>query len=566
MSNKTQNRNKTEAPKVIVIGLDGATLDIVHPMVQRGRLPNLARLMQQGSWGPLRSTLQPSTPNAWSAFATGCNAGRHGIYDFIQRVEGSYEMRFVNGSFRRAPSIWNLLSQRGRRVGVVNVPFTYPPDKVQGYLISGFDAPGLESGFTHPDDLYEEIVREVGRYDLRGTFPVGKRQSDYREEDVARVISNRTKVGRYLLEHHPVDLFVLVYGSTDHVQHVFWRYMQRHEGCDPALVQRFGSLIPHTYELVDEGLGRMLDGLDLSQTTVVVMSDHGGGELRGVIHLNNWLASHGWLAYRSTASWPALRAKLVEQAAFILRRYMKRQFRDWLKTKAGGIKDKAGSLSYFSRLDWSGTQAFSWGMYGNISLNLKGREPQGIVEPEDYDKLCDMISQALLSLKEPDSGRPLVRKVHRGRKLYSGPFIDQAPDLVIEWEDYSYYTQGNLQAPPGQIFLEKLYIESSDFLHTGTHRMDGLVMLQGPGIKSGNPLDGAQIADIFPTLLYAMGEAIPRGLDGRLLTQAYKPEWLENNQPQAEKPGKEVDTNQPLDYREEDLEEVTARLRSLGYI
>src|SRR5215510_5464616 len=151
---------------LLVIGLDGATLDLVRPWVAAGRLPVLADLMARGAWGPLRSTIPAATFPAWTSLVTGVNPGRHGVLDFTERVPGTHRVRFVNGSYRRAPALWTRLTRAGRRVAVVTVPATYPPEPVAGVMVSGFDSPlaaAADGSFVHPRSFYPELRRLVGR-------------------------------------------------------------------------------------------------------------------------------------------------------------------------------------------------------------------------------------------------------------------------------------------------------------------------------------------------------------------------------------------------------------------
>ena len=295
---RLKNMHNKEAKKIIIIGLDGATFDIINPLIKRGELSNLARLIKDGVSGELISTIHPTTPQAWTTFMTGKGAGSHGIYDFIERVNDKYEIRFVNGSFKKVKTLWTILSNMGKRVGIMNVPFTYPPENVNGFMISGFDTPSIDSNFTYPAELYNEIVREVGRYDLRGTFPIGKRKDEYRIEDIDRVIKNRVDVSRYLLKSRDLDLFMVVFGSTDHVQHLFWRHMEEMEnGIKNEEVGRYGHIIHHTYKKIDEAVGELIEQAG-KDTTVIIMSDHGGGRIKKNINLNNWLAENGFLKYK----------------------------------------------------------------------------------------------------------------------------------------------------------------------------------------------------------------------------------------------------------------------------
>jgi predicted AlkP superfamily phosphohydrolase/phosphomutase len=550
--------------KVFVIGLDGATFDVMIPLIQQGRLQNIAALMQQGGWGRLRSTIHPLTPPAWTTFMTGKNPGKHGVFDFIEVIPGSYNIRFVNGSFRRADSLWSILSQNNKKVGVINVPFTYPPERVNGFLISGLDTPGPDSTFTHPPGLYREILEKVGGYDLRETWPIGKRLHEYKIEDLDRVIGNKTAVTKYLMTHYPWDFLMMVYGSPDQVQHLFWRYMEdQNKGIEDDQTKRFGPIIPYTYVRIDQAIGELLKESD-EKTIVMILSDHGGGKIKRVIDLNSWLASQGYLAYRKKSSVEVL----VGTVRPFFKRYVPRRYRDWLKAMFPQFKDRAESQLYFAGIDWEKTRAYSWGMYGNISINLTGREPRGAVRPgREYEAVCAKITEKLYRLEDPFDHSRLVEKVYRKEDIFSGPFLDKAPDLLIVWKDYAYYTQGNLRNK-GSIFQDSLYIDSSEFEHSGTHRLEGVFIASGGVIKKGLEVKGTTIVDLAPTILYLMGLPIPMDMDGRVVQEIIEEDYWKNHPPQwVDRKAKLDPPAQDFhDYAGHEVEAMRERLKGLGYL
>lgn len=550
--------------KVLIIGLDGATFDIIKPLADREELPNLSKLMKNGVYGELTSTLHPTTPQAWTTFMTGKGAGSHGIFDFIERIPDKYEIRFVNGSFKKAKSIWSILNDMGKKVGVMNVPFTYPPEKVNGFMISGFDAPSVDSNFTYPPGLYSEILREVGRYDLRGTFPIGKRKADYKIEDIDRVIRNRVDVSKYLLRSKEWNLFMVVFGSTDHVQHLFWRHMEEMgEGIRNNEVEQYGYIIPHTYKKVDEAVGELLKEVG-DDTIVIIMSDHGGGRIKKVINLNNWLAKNGLLKYKKKQ--PS--KLLIDSVKTTIKRHLPRKYRDWIKDKFPNIKDKAESVSYFSEIDWEHTRAYSWGMYGNISINLKGRELKGTINKEDYERICKEIKEMLYEMKDPSMGYNIVEKVYMKEELYRGDYLNKAPDLVIQWRDYAYYTQGNLDRGDGDVFMDRLNIDSSDFEHTGTHRLHGILIMSGSSIRKGSIIHNAKLIDIAPTVFYLMGLPVPADMEGRILIEGISEEFIKENALSYSE--SHISDHEPSGdlsvYSEEDNKIISDKLKGLGYL
>lgn len=548
-------------PKVIVFGLDGATLDLIKPWADAGKLPNLAAFMVNGSWGRLESTIHPSTPQAWSTFITGKNAGKHSVFDFAQRELGTYTFRLMNGGQRRATSLWQLLSRADYRVGVVNVPFTYPPERVNGFMLSGFDAPGTGRGFCQPETILDEVIAGVGAYEFKGTFPVGRKKGWYRKERLAEVIENRAEVTRFLWQKHPVDFYMMLFNELDHVQHLFWRSME--DGGKEEVGA--GGLIEYAYHQVDEMLGRLLREVD-EDTTIFIISDHGAGPLRKVVYLNEWLMSQGFLSYHSAArSKPSMR-KVLAQLRYMLKR-LPAAYRDRLRRWFPQFKDSVDSYLQFGSIDWANTIAYSHGTYGSISLNLEGREPMGQVAASEYETVRDSIVEKLLELKEP-SGELVVKRVHKREDLFRGPFFEEAPDLLVEWSDYAYYTHGGLRSPNGALFGDELYVDSSEFEHTGTHRLNGVFMARGPAIARNSKIDGARLLDVTPTILYLMGCPIPSGMDGKVLQDLFDQTYLEKNPPRYREDSSvdsEVDS-QTGNYSSDEEEAMRSRLRGLGYV
>ena len=541
--------------RVFVFGIDGATFDVILPMVKEGRLPNLGRLIREGTCGPLRSTIHPITPAAWSSFATGMNPGRHGVFDFSSPLRHSYGFKLNNATDRRCETVWGLLSRHDRKVTVVNVPFTYPPEAVNGVLISGFDSPGADRSMSHPGEVYDALVARFGTYTPDWSYPAGKRYDPegYRRHFVD-VIRRRGDVTLFLMEKYPWDHFMTVFQSIDHVQHVFF-----------GLGDWGLDFIRQAYEEVDGALGRVLAALD-DDTVVMVVSDHGAGEIRKVFFLDQWLEQQGYLTPRKGATVEGLVRQIGRRGRRLAKSVLSPRLRGYLRGRMPGVRDLVVSLGSGAPVDWSRTRAYSGGMYGNIFINLKGREGQGIVAPSEYRALCDEIRERLLSLVDPDSGEKVVEAVHHRDEVYSGPFVAEAPDLLIQWRDYAYFTKKGIDKE-GVIFSNELTLDSSSFPHSGTHRLDGIFLARGDGIRTGQWLSDLSITDVAPSLLYLQGMEIPDDLDGRLPAAIFDAGRLEAHPPRyaSREPGGGGPSNPPPPTGEDD-EALRERLRNLGYI
>lgn len=551
--------------KVVVIGVDGATFDVIKPLIAMGRLPNLARLLEGGVHGDLCSTIHPITPQAWSTFLTGMNAGKHGVFDFTRRKEGTYGIEFVNASRRKGDSIFLYLSRLGLRVGAMAIPFTYPPEPVNGFMLSGIDAPAEDERAVHPKELFDEIQKRFGAYYIHLASPVGRSNDEVKfYKDIVKEDKNRTDIGLHLMEHYSSDLFMTVYNNTDRVQHQYLTYeiLEALNNGDEKKLKE--NLLVKTYENTDKEIGRLLEAID-KDTTLFLMSDHGSGPIKRVFFLNRWLEENGYLTYRSSDS---KRFHLLEKLRYFAKRLLPRWVKGFIKSVLPQVRDKVESYRFFTEIDWDKTAAFGFGNYGNIYINLSGREPQGTVPGKDYERFCGEIAEKLGDLRDPDTGERLIKEVCFRKKLYNGPCSNLAPDLVIHWNDYSYYTSTTPGKEKGSCFGSFLKIDSSDFDHVGTHRLNGMFVAFGKKVRKDTVINGAHIADVAPTILFAMGQPIPEEMDGKVLTDIFTGDFLGKNSPKyvASKKGSDSDTRRAVDYTEEESERIKERLKGLGYM
>jgi predicted AlkP superfamily phosphohydrolase/phosphomutase len=424
------------SPTLTVIGLDAMTPLVLEPLRAEGAVPNLDRLLGQGASGVLRSTTHPLTPQAWTTMFSGVGAGRHGIWDFHERDESGYGLRPVNGSYRREPAVWQRLSAAGRRVGVINVSFTWPVDDVNGFALAGFDAYGRREGFATPGGLLEELESRFGPLQQDHAFPVtpdGRIDLD----QVRRVAEQRVELTLWLAERFDPELLIVVFMAADHAHHLGWDEWER-SGADSPLAKVYGIL--------DEAVGALAGALG---GDIMLVSDHGSGPLHGVVNLNAWLAEQGLLHYAGAAE--LMRGgqlqRIAAARALALWRRLPLDFRTRVKQRLGGLRERSYELQNYSVVDFERSKAFAYGTFGNIVINVEGRERTGVVAPgAEYEAVRDEISKALRELRDPASGRAIVAAVHRREELFSGPHVDRVPDLVVEFVDYEWLGKGNLKS------------------------------------------------------------------------------------------------------------------------
>lgn len=502
--------------KLLVIGIDGAPFPLIERWAASGDLPNLARLIERGGFGVLRSTIPVHSPTAWASFITGLNPGQHGVFDFVRREPGSYRLRVVRADQYPGASIWRLLSEQGRRVGVLNVPMTYPPEPVNGFLVSGLGTPDF-AGYTYPPELQDDLDARGYRVNKKFFF-VRDRQDEWLD-DIAAMTEKRGETAARLLRERPWDFFMVVFRNSDEICHFFWHHMdETHPQHDPAAPARYRTAILDLYRQIDHWVGEIVAAAG-EDVNVVVMSDHGAGPLYRDVFLNEWLWQESWLALRSAAAgsrgWLAAMQRLGLTRARISDT-LTRLDMHWLEV---AIKRALGDriyvlprderLEFHSAIDWARTQAYSFGYYGQIFINLKGREPEGMVEPGDYEALRDEIARRMLEIVDPADGQPVVDRVYRKEELYHGRYLADAPDLLAIMRGLTYITRMGYEfaGKRGELFREPYTDE------TGGHRLEGVLIAAGPDIAAG-PLPERPIVDLTPTLLQLQGCPVPAYMDG----------------------------------------------------
>lgn len=518
---------------LLVVGLDGATFDLVQPWAEAGYLPTLSRLMAAGAAGPLRSTLPPVTAAAWASFMTGRRPAHTGVVDFFRGPAGNLSL--ISGADVAGPTLWELLSQAGVSVGVLNVPVTYPPRPVNGYLVPGLLSPD-QGQTTWPPGFLAPYHHELGPYRLTPQTLYRPGQEAAFIADLHQVVETQIRYALRIARDAPTDFLMVHFLATDIAQHALWRHLDpAHPWHDPKLASRYGHAVRDLFVRIDSAIGQLLALLPAG-TTAIVMSDHGFGPVHRVVNLNNLFIAAGLMALKPE---PGVR----------LRRRVAGRRR--LGKVAWRLR-RRGKLLDFADVDWSRTMAYSMGHLGQVYVNLQGREPLGLVAPRDYEAALARVTAALRTLRFPDSGRPMPVEVIPGE---GAP--ECGPDLHVILDEHRAVAYPMFVAD-GQIVTEQRHGNSGD------HRLHGVLIAAGPGIRAGQALHDAEIVDLAPTILSLMGVAIPPGMDGRPLTEILD----------APAPGHPVSTS-PLTWHEPvaasaltpaEQAIVEAQLRGLGYL
>lgn len=555
--------------RVMVIGLDSAPLDLLSTWIGQGELPNLGRIFSKGAYGILNSTLPPLSPAAWSSFATGMNPGKHGVFDHGYRQPGTYKIAPTNRRLRGGKTIWQLLSENGKRVGVINVPETYPPESVNGFMISGMDTPSEDSIWSYPPSLAEELKDVMGGYKVYGSR--SKENLDRSIAGMFETIPMRMKAASYLWSKYELNLMILVFMETDVIQHKTWKYMDvSHPQYDPNGAKKYGNAILDVYKCIDRHLPLLLDQCD-EETALIIMSDHGAGPVDKWLNLNNWLVREGFMCLKSNfltqARYLLFRAGITPNNAYRIAAKLNLglvdRVADQTKRKASIMKASPLMKVFlsFNDIDWRKTRAYTLG--GNLTgiwVNLKGREPEGCVLPGlEYENLRDELIKRLQTLRDPQTNLPIVAKIYRREEIYQGPYLDRAPDIVFETRNEHYVGFGI------QEFVTNVIAEPSPVFN-GCHRRAGMVALYGKPFLEGTYLNDHDITDLAPTILYLLGQNIPEDMDGSVMLDAFNPEvrlsYPIRKAGTSWKPSVDDESN----FTEDEEKAVAEQLRNLGYL
>lgn len=555
--------------KVLVIGMDALTPSLVEKWSKDRGLPTITRFLDEGAWGRMCSVPNRNSAPAWSSMVTGLNPGKHGVFYWTDEDPTTYGFRFINGSFRRGEAVWDVLSSEGRDVAVMNVPLSFPAEPVNGLFVSGLDAPSVDDPrFTHPSDLRHELAEVTdGEYQVHSGHSIlaDPRRVDEGIERLHRSIDTRTMAAKHFMETKPWDFFMVVFTESDVVQHFFWRQMAKPSTTDPM---HHRTAIRDVYEHLDRVAGELIDAAG-EDTLIVLISDHGARADDGLARaLPSWLEQLGYLKYREGGGSPLKRmarrslAGAYHAADSLLSGDMKHR----LAGRFPALRQRVESSLSYSKIDWSRTRAYTDGKRPEIWINLKGRQPQGTVDPEDYEAELEGLIERLTSASCAETGVRIVRGAYRRDDVYSGPHIERSPDLIIEWEEEDAGLK--LEYEDGtSIDLSKEHLDDDPMNRAinGGHAQYGVIGLLGPGASRGRLAD-CDITDFAPTVLFALDAPIPSDVDGKILTKSLSEELQGRVARFRATNGRGNEEDRSTGYSSEEEAEIHDRLQSLGYV
>lgn len=560
------NSTQTDLPKTLLIGLDAACWEFLDPLLQAGELPTIRRLMDTGVHGILRSTLPASTPVAWSSIVTGKNPGKHGVFDMLWRKPGTYQFHPTSLAVRQGTPFWTRLNEKGIRVGLINVPFSYPPPTLDGFSLAGFGAPDTTSELTYPPDLMAWITEHVGAYVAPSKLYELRKQKSI-DQIVALEHEHQAmlvRIANALHAHDPVHVLVINLMLLDHINHL----------------NQDRAVVADAIRQLDRDLDAIIQSFQPDH--IMAISDHGSRAIEGVFYVHNWLVSNGYAA-RMRRSRQESKGALNE----LLRQWLqdakgwsgpgekivRRVLLEWLArfpdtgsrsiwTAIHRVFPNAREFVNFTgKPDFAASSTFRASTYsGNLYANVRDRDPKGVVPPEARHTFLNELREKLLALRDPD-GAPLIAGAFLREELYHGPGVDYSPDLVLD--TYSSRWNASLHYPGLQRGGDYLYKRST---HEGWHSRDGIFIYSGPAFRSGRSDTLRYMMDIPATLLALYDVPIPEDFDGQVMAETLNPAWAAQH-PVGSQPGDPEEASRfDVAGGEEDNELLLAQLRALGYI
>jgi predicted AlkP superfamily phosphohydrolase/phosphomutase len=497
--------------RTVIFGVDGLTFRVLHPLIKRGELPNFQKLAQEGCEAILESKYPPLTPPAWTALSTGLKPANHGVYDFWtyddQQERGTVRKSHVLTRRKGGKAIWNILSEYGKQVLVLNVPATYPPEAVNGIMASGYMTP-LGSGvdFAYPTAFKEELLRTVPDYiiDLGSIYERLKISGKVGPlvDAVCRMTEDRIKLSMYLLKEKPWDFCYLAFIGADRLQHPLWEEVI---ALDPRTNRYF--------QMLDAALGQILEQLE-AEDTLFVVSDHGFAGHSSYFDINEYLLQKGLLSMG--ADYEANRRKSSRAAKFrrlvtrVGLRSAARKLKRSLKTAGvwGTEKFALGGLNRpaLEEIDWEKTLAYvpSFSGFPSAYADI-------FLSPNMTDEQIANLCEDLKRQENPKNGRPLIDAIYTNEVYGTGPYVLHEPHLLLlPNEGVTFRVElGN----------ERVWEDLGKSF--GSHHKDGVLYAYGGHFKRGFKAPNAEIYDLVPTLLHSIGLPLPHAFDGRVLEELF---------------------------------------------
>jgi predicted AlkP superfamily phosphohydrolase/phosphomutase len=528
-------------PQAIIFGLDGATFTVLDDLVARGIMPNLGKFRCEGVRGTLMSTTPPLTPLAWTSLVTGRTPGQHGVLGFMQYANAnSTSVQLVSSRQITAETIWSIVNRQGKRAGSLNFVAHQPAPKIDGWVIPGWVSWRWMKRLSHPSWIIEQLKRDMPGFDVKKLAidfeeerksVVGAPMDDHKSWIGLHIERERQwfEVLRHMMREDPADLVGVVFDGVDKLQHLLWYYL------DPRLTPaepggeylRTREMAWDYFRTVDELLGETV-ALYGDEATILICSDHGFTATSDVVYINSFLEKMGYLAWKPDT-------EMVD---------------DGSQELESGVYRHVG-------FDASRSKAYALTASSNgIYINVKGRRDDTGIAPQEYDSFrCELIEALLTKCVDPETGEPLITRVSTREEAFWGPNMNNAPDLTLELRDFGFVS-----------------VRRTNCIHAkrpailGTHHPEGILLARGPGIRQNASIDPVWLADVAPTVLYAMGLRIPADLQGRVVEELYTPEHLARHSRTLGGATEAAEAIPVLAGVPDEDAEIIEKMKALGYL
>lgn len=552
--------------KVLVIGIDGATFDIIDPMVREGHLPTIAQLIDRGARSTLTSSIPPISAPAWTSFSTGVNPGRHGIYDFSKRSKVSYAQIPSSSLDIKSKTFWDELGKLGYKVHIINLPGTYPPKPVNGTLVSGFPTPEEREDFTYPADLLSQIRKKIPNFFLQPNISIANGNEEAFYDELVKITHNIGEVTEYIIRNYEWDFLATVFDGPDAIGHHFWKFYDKESplySASSKKTERWKDAIWRIYEETDRRIKRLLELIDWKETFVILVSDHGFGRIRNGVYINTWLIKEKLMRIKRTPSSMfryfgfklGIHGCSAAKIGMILAPLLKKQ---GIHNPSGYATKISSILLSYSDVDWSGTKLYSMGNLGQLYVNVRGREPHGIVQPgAEYDRLIDNVVAKLQTLRTREE-EIIFDRVLRKEEVFHGDQVADAPDII-----FFHSSMENIGVRFFEFGNNKLIAPHP--LWAGSHKFNGIFVVSGPLVREKARIDSANLTDVAPTILALFGVNDTQ-LDGRVLREAFVSLPAVTGPSQGEKAATPFGGGPDQMITKEEEEIISERLSKLGYV
>ena len=503
--------------KLIGVGLDSATLDILLPLVKDGNLPTFKRLIEGGTYGILESTIPPITPCAWETAMTGVNPGKHNIFDFFSYTP-DYGVEVLTSSDRSSLAVWDFLGFANKKTIVFNYPMGYPPRKIEGIFVSGMNTPGINTNFTYPASIKKEIFSTAPSYkiDVLGDHIINGREDLY-FDDIVRLTHDHAKASQYLLKKYPWDLSLIFFTQLDRVHHYFYHDIDEKHPLHSKKQKK--NRIDEYYVILDGILKNLLTSFPTA--SFLIFSDHGTEALYSDVFIEKYLEEWGLLTFKK--NFIGILNKYLNGSVLTGRKIIyKLGLAQYLQRILPGsifsllVQISASEGKGKTNTDWGKTKVyFPTPSSQGLRINLAGRERNGIVTERDYNKVRDYAIDKLLRLKDSKTGKNIVKQVYKREEIYSGPYVGNAQDLIIETDSRYHLQKG--------VGKGKLGLASEGGVQkSAEHGRAGMFIYFNTKLgRRKFKKEGMQILDIAPSLLYILGLPVPKTMEGKVRKEIF---------------------------------------------